>query len=397
MKSLKKYPPVVIAGLNDASMSLVRSLGRKGIQIIGLYDDHTHSYYQSSKYISQKVKSNLWGKALVETLIHRVSKNMNEPPVLFCTNDHSVLTVSQYSAELIKLFKFVLPPYDVVFNQISKREFSKFALENSFLIPKTVFLDASSDIEPIMQDILFPCIIKPEFRDQKWNEKIPVKVLYAESKEDFSNFIDQYQLKQFSLIIQEWIEGGDSEVYFCLVYLNRAGEPLAICTGRKLRQHPYLTGSTSLAETVHLPEITQESLRLLKTAGCIGFCSVEFKKSSKDGRLYITEPTIGRPDTQEGICLGAGIDISYIAYLDALEKTPEPAAEVKKYIKWINEPLEFYCFQDQWRNGFRLSQFMSSYKGERSYSLWSPDDPGPMFAFTKEKLSKGIAKLSKHR
>jgi len=395
VRNLTKYPPVVIAGLNDASMSIVRSLGQKGIRIIGLYDDNTHSYYQSSKYISQKLKSALWGQALVDTLIHRVSRSMKEQPVLFCTNDNAVLTVSQYAEELKPFFKFVLPPYDVVFNQISKRGFSTFALENSFLIPKTVFLDASSDIESSIQDISFPCIVKPEFRDQKWNEAIRLKVLYAESKKDLSNLINKYQLKNFSLVIQEWIEGGDSEVYFCLAYMNRDKKPLALCTGRKLRQYPHLTGSTSVAETVAIPEIADESVRLLTAAGYVGFCSVEFKRSKIDGKYYITEPTVGRPDTQEGICTGSGVDIPYIAYLDALGQKVGPVGGIKTGVKWINEPLEFYCLQKTVWNRMNFKGFISPHKGFRSYALWDRDDPMPAWVFLKGKAKRGMSRLFK--
>ena len=38
----KNYPPAVVVGLNDAALSIVRSLGSKGIRIIGLYDNNSH-------------------------------------------------------------------------------------------------------------------------------------------------------------------------------------------------------------------------------------------------------------------------------------------------------------------------------------------------------------------
>ena len=392
----RNNPPVVIAGLNDAALSIVRSLGRKRIYVIGLYDGNSPSYYIRSKYCSKKLKSALSGEPLVDILINKVAKNLEETAVLFCTNDHSVLTISKYEEQLRPFFKFVLPSYEVTSGQISKREFHKFAVSNSFLVPNTFFTNGAEEIEKVAEKISFPCVIKPEFRDRKWEEKVPVKVLYAESKQDFLNLIREYQIHQTSLVVQEWIDGDDAEVYFCLLYINRNHKPLAVCVARKLRQYPHLTGSTSVAETVLLPEIAVESLRLLNTAGCVGFCSVEFKKSIKDGRYYITEPTIGRPDTQEGICLSAGIDIPWIAYLDAIGQDLVPSGEFKKGIKWINEPLEFYTFQNYFRNGFRLRDFMSIYKGSRrSYALWAHDDPVPALTFLKEKMRAGAGRLLK--
>jgi predicted ATP-grasp superfamily ATP-dependent carboligase len=342
------------------------------------------------------LKSALSGEPLVDILINKVAKNLEETDVLFCTNDDSVLTISKYEEQLRPFFKFVLSPFEVTSKQISKKGFHKFALDNSFLVPGTFFVNTFDDLEKISDEITFPCIVKPEFRDRMWSKKVPVKVLYVESKENLINLIKQYHIEETSFVIQEWIEGDDSEVYFCLSYIDRNHKPLAVCVARKLRQYPHLTGSTSVAETVLLPEIAVESLRLLSTAGCVGFCSVEFKKSIKDGRYYITEPTIGRPDTQEGICLSAGIDIPWIAYLDAIGQDLVPSGEFKKGIKWINEPLEFYTFQNYFRNGFRLRDFMSIYKGSRrSYALWAHDDPVPALTFLKEKIGKGAGRLLK--
>jgi len=389
----QKYPPAVIVGLNDAALSIVRSLGRKGIRIIGLYDGNSPSYYIKSKYCSVRIQAPLSGEQLVDTLINKVAKDLEEQAVLFCTNDHTVLTVSQYQGQLKPFFKFVLPSYEVTSTQISKKGFHKFALDNSFLVPSTFFVNGADDIKKNIDAIIFPCIIKPEYRDRSWNEKVPVKVLLAESKESFLNLIEKYRIQERSLVIQEWIDGDDSEVYFCLAYLNRMHEPLAFCTGRKLRQHPHLTGSTSIAETVLLPEIAAESISLLNAAGCVGFCSVEFKRSKQDGRYFITEPTVGRPDTQEGICIAAGLDIPWVAYLDAIEQGLKPSGEFKTGIKWINEPLEFYCFQEHLKNGVGLRGFASKYIGIRSYALWSVEDPSPALTFIKDKAVKGIGKI----
>jgi predicted ATP-grasp superfamily ATP-dependent carboligase len=391
----KSYPPAVVVGLNDASLSIVRSLGRRGIHIIGLYDDHAQDHYIKSRYCSEKLKRPLYGEPLVNTLINDFSRSLGGPAVLFCTNDNSVLTVSKYENELRPFFQFVLPPYEITKDQISKREFHRFALEHSFLVPKTFFTNGDAEIEKVAEKISYPCIIKPEFRDRMWSDKVPVKVLYVESKEIFMNLIKQYQIEETSLVIQEWIDGDDSEIYFCLAYINRHHKPLAVCVGRKLRQYPHLTGSTSIAETVWLPKVADESLRLLNTAGYVGFCSVEFKQSKKDGRFYITEPTIGRPDTQEGICISAGLDFPWIAYLDAISQDLSPLGRFEEGIKWINEPLEFYCLQKYFRNGVTLKKFLSIYKGRRSYALWAPDDPIPALTFFKEKTTIGLPKLLK--
>jgi len=390
------YPPVIVIGLNSCSLSLIRSLGRRGIRVVGLYDDIYEKYFLESKYCSVKIKiSSVHNESLIDFLINDLASKLKEPAVLFCASDMTVLTVSKHEDQLKPCFKFVLPSYKVTNNLISKRGLHDFAIKNDFLVPNTFFTNSNQEIEEIADKVSYPCIIKPEFRDRNWNDNVPEKVLYAESKKHLFGLINRYKIQERPLIIQEWIDGDDTEVYFCLAYISRNQKPLALCVGKKLRQHPHLTGSTSIAETVWLPEIADESLRMLMTAGIIGLCSVEFKKSRKDGRYFLTEPTIGRPDTQEGICLSAGIDMPYIAYLDAISKQVEVLEKYEVGMKWINEPLAFYSFQELMRQERNLKKIRTLYKGPRDYSLWRYDDPRPAITFYKGKLEKGLRKLSK--
>jgi D-aspartate ligase len=390
----KSSPTAVVVGLNDASLPIIRSLGRKGIRIFGLFENPL-DYCVKSKFLSLRVfQKPLYGRNLVDALM-AVGRSLSKPAVLFCATDRSVLTVSEYEQKLNPYFRFVLPSYEATNTQISKRRFQEFALRNSFLTPKTFFTSCASDIRKIAEKLPFPCVIKPEYRDKYWYSNVPKKVLYAETKPSFLRQVEEYQIQDRPLVIQEWIEGDDSSVYFCLVYISRQLGPLAIITGKKLAQHPHLTGSTSVAETIRLPELVDESLRLLLTAGCVGFCSVEFKLSNKDGLFYVTEPTIGRPDTQEGICLSAGIDIPYIAYLDAMNRDLKPLGKVKQGIKWINEPLAFYSLQRYLRNRPDFASLLSLLKGNRSYCYWTIDDPMPALTLLIKIVIRGLRRIPK--
>jgi D-aspartate ligase len=390
----KKSPPAVIVGLSDASLSLVRSLGRRGVRVIGLHDDSCLHYYAKSRYCSERIRSDspLYGEKLVKLLLEDVLSLIDEPAVLFCATDKCVLTVSEYERELNPFYRFVLPSHETAQRHIMKRSFHEFATSRSFLVPHTFFSRSAKELEHVMDSLSYPCIIKPDFRGPTWTRKVPVKVLHAESKSAFEDLVREYEIDNLPLIVQEWIDGGDSDVYFCLAYIGRTHRPLAVCTGRKLRQYPALTGSTSLAEAVWLPELAEEALRFLWEADCVGFCSVEFKRSNEDGRFYITEPTIGRPDTQEGVFACAGIDVPYIAYADALGEEVSAGELRDEGVKWVNEPLEFYQLQGHLRQGSSIRKFFSLYGGKRYYSLWSYRDPAPSLAFLKEKAIRGFSR-----
>lgn len=390
----KNCPPAVIIGLNAAALSIIRSLGRKGIRIIGLYEN-PNNYCVKSRYLSKKIyQETLRDKPLINRLLNEVVPMVHESAVLFCATDESVLTISKYQDLLRPHFQFVIPNYEVIRTQISKKRFHEFASTNSFSVPNSFFTNGIDETKRIAEEIAFPCIIKPEYKDSDWNRKLPnQKVLYADSKQSLLLQIEQHQIKDRSLIIQEWIPGDDSDLYFCLLYMNRKSEALAVLTGRKLRQHPHLAGTLSVAESIWVPKVAELSVKLLKTSGCIGFCSVEFKHFRAEDKYYVIEPTVGRPDSQEGLCVSAGLDIPYAAYREALGENLTPLGDFVRGIKWIDEELTYYTIQEYFRKTLQLNDLRSLFKGQRAYSLWAKDDPFPALSFVGEKIINAANKL----
>ena len=76
-------------------------------------------------------------------------------------------------------------------------------------------------------------------------------------------------------VVQEWIPGRDSDVYFCLTYRNHNGEELAAQGGRKITQWRVDTGSTALAVTHQDAELHELARRQMSGFG--GMLSVELK------------------------------------------------------------------------------------------------------------------------
>jgi predicted ATP-grasp superfamily ATP-dependent carboligase len=388
------YPPAVVTGTSVNALSIIRSLGRRGVNVMAI-DAGSGDYGAKSRYCEVRSCKSLNGNALTDLIVD-IGSTLDKKPVLFCTSDTAVLNVSNHRADIEKYYDFVLPPHHVIETLMSKRLFDDFAVANGFLVPRTLFTQDEDEARKAADKISYPCLIKPEYRDHSWSSLVSStdKVLLAESKKVLINYFKKYNISNRNLVIQEWIEGSDDDVYFCLLYVNRDFEPLAVFTGRKIRQYPVLTGSTSFAESLWVPSIAKDSLRLVKTAGCKGLCSVEFKRSKKDQRFYITEPTVARSDTQEGISICSGMDIPFLAYLDAIGKNPKPLRQFKEGVKWINEPLEFYSIQSYLRNGeIKVKDCIASYKGKRTYGLWALDDPLPFIDFVWDKTKRGSRHL----
>lgn len=363
------------------SLFLIRSFGRRNIPVYAI-DSNISSFYSRSKYCIKVPCDSLFDKSLIDALVN-TSKSLGTKPVLINCTDQSVINVANNFDTISDYYNIVMPDASTINNLISKKHLYDFSTTHNFTAPNTFFSDSLHDLEIIGGKITYPCIIKPEIKDKYWQSNVPGKVIFTDTKEMYWENINKYKLYDKSLIIQEWIEGDDTDLYFCLVYIGRNHNVLSLFTGRKIRQHPHLAGTLTIAESIWVPEIAEQTIKLLNKAGCVGFCSVEYKKSRTDEKYYIMEPTVGRPDSQEEICMSAGLDIPYIAYLDALGGDPPPLGEFQEGVKWIDVPRVYYTFRECFKGDLRWRELFHMLRGKKTYNLWAIDDPMPALTYMK--------------
>lgn len=377
--------PALVMGDDVAALNVVRSLGRNGIDVY-VMGSRSNNYGAVSRYARFVFCENMSEEKTVISKLLEVSNHEKKKIVLFCTSDLHVMFVSQNREVLRNYFKFVLPHHRVIETLMDKRKFHKFGERHGFLTPKTVFSDCRKTFDEVGPTIPFPCVAKAVYHTRYWIEHVPPnkKVIKAESlphlKEELNN------LKAFNqpLIFQEYIAGGDEQIYFCLAYLNDEGKPLGIFAGRKVRQYPPLTGVTSLAKSFRDNKLIEDTLNILYESGCKGLCSIEFKFNPEKCSFMIIEPTVGRVDLQEGICTQGGVDLIFMAYQDALGISQNPEANRQKNVIWINEPFELNSFIDHIRaNKNKAYHFFRLYKGRPTFALLAVDDPLPFLLFVK--------------
>lgn len=396
MNKHERFPALVI-GDDVSALNVIRSLGRRNIDVYAMGSNHL-DYGAVSRYAKFLPCEDLTDEAKVIAGLQQISKNVGKRLVLFCTSDLHVLFVSRNREFLGQFFDFVMPDHEIIETLMDKKKFNEFANKYGFSVPKTVFFNKIKDFEGIASKISYPCVIKPLYRTAFWSKNVPAdkKVIIADSPLQLIQKLSDLKVLDQPLILQEWVPGDDQQVYFCLAYIDRQGRPLALFTGKKLRQYPFLTGVTSLAESIKDGRVADTTLEVLKAAGCSGLCSVEFKFDVSDSTLKITEPTAGRVDLQEGISTHAGLDIPLIAYQDAIGISQSFQSDYKVGLKWINEPFEFNAFLARKRTaGNQVIPFFRQYRGKRSFALFAFDDPKPFIRFLIWVCKRGIHYLKK--
>ena len=144
----------------------------------------------------------------------------------------------------------------------------------------------------------------------------------------------------YAPMLQEVVPGGDKELYTVGSYLDREGRALGIFSGRKLRQTPRSrklvprgVGSCRHGEAVWVPELVEDSLRLLEICDFTGISQVEFKRDPRNGSYKLMEinPRLWMWHTLSAAC---GVNLPHIAYLDLIGSPPEPRTSEGRRKHW---------------------------------------------------------------
>ncbi|MFX0198988.1 MAG: hypothetical protein ACFFCW_22935 [Candidatus Hodarchaeota archaeon] len=382
MKSLEKdgkRTAAVVVGLSITGLGTIRSLARSGIRVIGVDSDFrqpsAHTRY-CEKVACPDVNSE---DKLLETLIS-ISKENKSKPVLFLSSDTSVLVASENMELLKNYYHFNLPSRSVVKTLMDKAMFSTFAEKNGHQIPKTFVINNLDDVKSLGSEIHYPCIMKPPFRGPTWDSVNRDKAFKVFSEEQLINLYKSHSILTKKFIIQEWIPGPDSEVYFCLLWYNSLSQPVAAFTGRKIMQWPPEMGSTCIAESCNNSIVQDTSIRLLNAVGYKGIGSVEFKRDPRDNVFKITEPTVGRVDLQSEMACYYGINIPLLEYYDCLGLSLPKFRKNSKRIYWVHEENLFWLLGYQ-RIALLLKICARLIKNTKCYALFNLLDIKPFLSF----------------
>jgi predicted ATP-grasp superfamily ATP-dependent carboligase len=361
-------PAVVVGGERACGLGLVRSLaaGRMPIYVV---DSDRRQPAMRSRYAEPVTVAQLSGRQLVDDLL-RLAGRCREKPVLFLSSDEHVVTASQFRSDLSPAYRFQLPPHDLLIPLMSKPGFQAFAEERGLPVPRSVTIDAETDLAKL-SSLAYPAVIKPGIKTKAYYERGFARGYRVGSPPEAEQICRDILAIGVGVIVQEWIEGPDTELYFCLQYRHRARGEVRSFTGRKLSIWPPDVGVTSCctaaSEVSHILEPLAEAF--FSAIDFDGLGSMEFKRDVRSGEFLMVEPTLARPDWQEEIATLNGVNLPLAAYLSM---SGEPSPE------FATPPVAaIWC--SSWRNS-RYDEV--AYKGLRKYdAYWRAEDPLPALGY----------------
>ena len=315
-RDMSDSPVAVIAGADLNGLGVVRSLASAGVPIVILDTDLEKPTLSTRFGLKIQVPA-LSGEPFIKSLVG-LARTLRRRPVLILTQEDSVVTISNHREQVENLYHFSMPSIDTMKILMNKLSFQRSAEDLKSPIPRSLRLTSSVDLEDI--NLLdYPCVIKPLVKSAEYSRRF-VKAYRVSSMQEAAKLWAEMKATVAEALMQEWIEGDDSEVYFCLQYRAPSGAPPISFVGRKLCQWPPMIGGT--ASCVPAPDAFDELVASTDTyfeaVGFIGLCSMEYKRDTRDKRFYMVEPTVGRTDYQEEVATLNGVNIPFAAYCGEL-------------------------------------------------------------------------------
>jgi predicted ATP-grasp superfamily ATP-dependent carboligase len=373
VKSANTKPIAVVLDIAFGGYGIVRSLSGYSIDIIGIKSNRFIP--EQGTRLCKKIYKFKNYEHLLDLLL-RIAQEEPVKPILYLTGDHYVTFFYNFEEKIRNFYRISLPDKNTIEILLEKTKLNDFAIREQILAPKTLDLSDMDDIGIVKKNFEFPVILKPWLRTEKWKNNISDKAFLINDFENFKTIYDKISIFEKRLIVQEYIPGGDENVYYCLIYFDENSKCLGAFSGQKLRQWPVLTGTGTSYIGVENQKVIKETLRIFRSLNYKGFGSFEFKKHQINGKYYMIEPTAGRVDQNEYVSTINKMNLPLVAYcnltninIEANRSNCKPAIYIEE-INEIRSALKHISMGD-----LNIKTWVKSLKGKKVYRYLTYRDP----------------------
>jgi predicted ATP-grasp superfamily ATP-dependent carboligase len=332
----------VVGPDNLAALGVCRGLGVHGIRCAVLAWDRT-APAQYSRYAERVPCPPMTDEAAFVAFLVEFARRQPRPPVLFLTDDSSLVIAERHQARLEGLYRFPQEPWPVVRDLMLKDSLYR-SLDGIVPMPRTAFPGPEGDLAAAAE-VGLPAVVKPLLRclpqaasaGQGSFERIfGEKAVRVRTRDELSRAVRDARRHGFEVIVQEEIEGPISALASVGLYASRYGVAAAF-TSRKLSQVPADFGDGLVVRAAHVPEILPLAERIVRHVGSRGLADIEFKRHPKTGEYCLLDIN-PRPWLWINLPTACGVNLVYAAYRDAVGLSLDRTAFVQRDFetRWVS-------------------------------------------------------------
>jgi len=303
LRSNITHAVIVGAGLN--ALGVIRSLAKHSM--LTLVTEKS-ALVSKSRYAKKIYVSSTVNESIIDDLV-TLAKQFTNKPTLYLTEEKTVEWVSLYRDRLSAHYMIDFSSHDLIAKLQSKSGFQTLAESNNSPVPKSLVVKEAADLDKV-SCLMFPCVFKPLYHDKAYSSRFK-KAYKVEDNSELLDLFNQISPYFSDMILQEWIEGSDENIYFCFAYYNDKSKVINSFSGRKIRSWPLHVGGTASCTSAYeqhdeLLKLTTDFVQSIAYQGMMG---MEFKYDDNRKEFYMIEPTVGRTDYQHEIAALSGCNI----------------------------------------------------------------------------------------
>ena len=331
-------PAIVLEVSWVNGLGAIQTLARAGVSVLAL-DHRPYALGLRSRYCLPLLCPDPYAaEERFAAFLSELAELLPAPTPIFATHDDGLASIARALPGLGG--KVLLPAPDAEKLDLLQQKSWQLAraAEANVAAPQTYYPDSAAEARQAASELGFPLFIKP-------SEPIAFRKVYPRRRvfrcDSMTELDEAYAMAEpYAPMLQEVVTGGDKELYTVGSYLDREGRALGLFCGRKLRQTPRSrklvprgVGSCRHGETLWLPELVEDSLRLLEACDYTGISQVELKRDPRDGLYKLMEinPRLWMWHSLSAAC---GVNLAHIAYLDLTGRPPQPRTSEGKKKRW---------------------------------------------------------------
>jgi D-aspartate ligase len=384
-------PAILLGGLHNA-LSLIRSLGRQGVEV-SLLADSSRAPGRSRLCAGFMQPASDTQASWLEWLLSRPARDA----VLLPCSDNGLDLVARHRAELVDHgYRPFEANDEVLLTMLDKQATYERARALGIDCPRTILLSDES-LERVAGEIGFPCALKP-LHAHVFGRHFRKKLVVIPDRAELDRVHGITSSLGLEMLATEIIPGPESSFCSYYTYIDADGSPLLHFTKRKTRQYPVRFGTGSYHHTLWDEEVAETGLRFLQGMGIRGLGNVEFKRDERTGALRLIEGNPRFTAATEILRL-SGLDLAGFVYarLAGIPGPPVDGFRDNVYL-WlpIEDTMAFLSLRKSGDITFR--EWIDSLRGrEQHLPLWDWRDPLPSIASLGEMSVRFGRKLRQRR
>ena len=373
--NLRRPPGAVVIGGDYQGLGIVRSLGRMGVPVCVIDDEHSISRFSRYATHSVRVRDLRQEEPTLATLL-RIGRSLNlQGWVLFPTRDEIVATLARNRSTLSQVFRVPVPEWDTVRWMLDKRNTYQLAKQLNIPFPKTWSSLTEEALDEL--DTPFPLVLKPAIKEHFFYST-KVKAWRVNSRSELHLMFRRASALTGAseVLIQDMIPGdGRQQFSYCAFFKD--SKAIGSMVTRRRRQHPHDFGRAStFVETIDLPALEALSSRFLRYINYYGLVEVEFKLDPRDGQFKLLDIN-ARTWGYHALGSHAGVDFPSLLYRDQLSSPVEPCRG-RPGVSWIRLLTDVPTgLIDVAAGRLRFRDFCQSLRSYHIEAVFNREDPVP--------------------